>query len=117
MNATNTEVTNYIDKTLPWQAEVCGKLRELVHATITGAEERLQYGKPHFLKNGEHAAVIRVARGKVSFMVFGAGGIEPVKGVLRSLGNGDRKAADITEGQDVDYDLLADVLAKASGTL
>lgn len=113
----NTEVTDYINKTLPWQAEVCGKLREMVHATIAGAEEQLQYGKPHFLKNGKHAAVIHVARNKVSFMVFEAGGIEPVKGVLRSLGNGDRKAADITEGQDVDYDLLAGVLAQTSGKL
>ncbi|MEU6644756.1 DUF1801 domain-containing protein [Saccharomonospora sp. NPDC046836] len=113
----NNEVTDYINKTLPWQAEVCGKLREMVHATITDAEEQLQYGKPHFLRNGKHAAVIHVARNKVSFMVFEAGGIEPVKGFLRSLGNGDRKAADITEGQDVDYDLLAGILAKTSSKL
>lgn len=113
----NDEVTDYIAKTLPWQAEVCRRLREMVHATIAGAEEKLQYGKPHFLKNGKHAAVIHVARSKVSFMVFEAGDIEPVKGVLRSLGNGDRKAADITEGQDVDYDLLAGVLAKTSSRL
>ncbi|GAA0247357.1 hypothetical protein GCM10010492_53770 [Saccharothrix mutabilis subsp. mutabilis] len=113
----NDEVTNYIDKTLPWQAEVCGKLRAMVHATITDAEEQLLYGKPHFLKNGKHAAVIHVAPKKVSFMVFEAGDVEPVKGVLRSLGNGDRKAADISEGGHVDYDLLAAVLAKTAGKL
>ncbi|MEU0512387.1 DUF1801 domain-containing protein [Amycolatopsis sp. NPDC006125] len=113
----HNEVTDYIAKTLPWQAEVCTKLRSMVHATIPDAEEALQYGKPHFLKNGKHAAVIHVARDKVSFMVFEAGDIEPVKGVLRALGNGDRKAADIAEGQDVDYDLLADVLAKTSSKL
>ncbi|NYI91245.1 hypothetical protein HNR02_004568 [Amycolatopsis endophytica] len=50
-------------------------------------------------------------------MVFEAGDIEPVKGVLRSLGNGDRKAADFAEGQDVGYDLLAGVLARTSGKL
>ncbi|GAB2773870.1 DUF1801 domain-containing protein [Amycolatopsis magusensis] len=113
----HNEVTDYLAKTLPWQAEICGKLRELVHATIPGAEERLEYGKPHFLKNGKHAAVLHVGRGKVSFMVFGAGEIEPVKGVLRALGNGDRKAADFTEGQDVDYDLLAGVLTRTSSKL
>ncbi|MQY10952.1 hypothetical protein SRB5_10660 [Streptomyces sp. RB5] len=113
----NNEVAGYIGQTLPWQAEVCDKLREMVHATITDAEEQLQYGKPHFLKNGKHAAVIHVARNKVSFMVFEAGDIEPVKGVLRSLGNGDRMAADITDGQDVDYDLLADVLSRTSSKL
>ena len=113
----NDEVTDYLSKTLPWQAEVCGRLRAMVHETVAGAEEKLQYGKPHFLKNGKHAAVLHVARNKVSFMVFEAGDIEPVKGVLRALGNGDRKAADITEGQDVDYDLLAGVLARTSGKL
>jgi hypothetical protein len=113
----DNEVTDYIARTLPWQAEICGRLRDMVHATVPNAEEKLQYGKPHFLKNGKHAAVIHVARNKVSFMVFEAGDVEPVKGVLRSLGNGDRKAADFTEGQNVDYDLLAGVLAKTSGRL
>ncbi|MBK1789465.1 hypothetical protein [Prauserella cavernicola] len=61
--------------------------------------------------------MIHVARNKVSFMVFEAGDVEPVKGVLRSMGNGDRKTADITEGQDVDYDLLAGILAKTSSKL
>jgi hypothetical protein len=37
--------------------------------------------------------------------------------VLRSLGNGDRKAVDIRENQDVDYDLLADILTRTSSTL
>ncbi len=111
------DVTAYIDKGLPWQREVCEKLRELVRRTIPDVEEKLEYGKPHFLKNDQHAAVIHVARNKVSFMVFNAGHLDPVKGVLRSLGNGDRKAVDIGENQDVDYDLLADILARTSSTL
>jgi hypothetical protein len=88
-----------------------------VRQTIPDVEEKLQYGKPHFLKNDQHAAVIHVAKDKVSFMVFNAANVDPVDGVLRSLGNGDRKTADISEGHHVDYGLLADILAKTSSTL
>lgn len=113
----NSEITRYIEKALPWQIEVCRRLRTLVADTIPDVEEQMLYGKPHFLKNGEHAALIHVAKNKVSFLVFNAAGIDPVPGVLRSMGNGERKTADITEGQDTDYDLLARVLGQAAKTL
>ncbi|GAB3244001.1 DUF1801 domain-containing protein [Nocardioides dilutus] len=113
----NDDVTAYISKLSSWQVDVCERLRALVHETVPGVEERLQYGKPHYLKNGHYAAVIHAAKAKVTFMVFNAGDIEPIKNVLRPLGDGDRKAADIVEGQDPDYDLLADVLGKAASTL
>lgn len=113
----HNDVSKYFDKALPWQREVCQNLRQVVRQTIPGVEEKLEYGKPHFLKNDQHAAVIHVAKDKVSFMVFNAAHVDPVKGVLRSLGNGDRKAVDITEGQDVDYELLADILTRTSSTL
>ncbi|WP_238006322.1 DUF1801 domain-containing protein [Dactylosporangium sp. AC04546] len=110
----NDDVTTYINRGLPWQVEVCEKLRQLVHRTVPDVEERLEYGKPHFASDGRHVAAIHVARGKISFLIFNAGGIDPVKGVLRSLGNGDRKTADISEGQVVDHELLAGVLARTS---
>ncbi|WP_327634470.1 DUF1801 domain-containing protein [Kribbella sp. NBC_00482] len=111
------DVTRYIDKGHPWQIEVCEKIRELVRQAIPDVEEKLEYGKPHFLKNDKHAAVLHVAKNKVSFMVFNAAQVEAVKGVLRPLGNGDRKAVDIAENQDVDYGLLAAVVARTSSTL
>ncbi|MEV6927212.1 DUF1801 domain-containing protein [Dactylosporangium sp. NPDC051485] len=110
----NDDVTTYINRGLPWQVEVCEKLRQLVHRTVPDVEERLEYGKPHFASDGQHVAAIHVARGKISFLIFNASGIDPVKGVLRSLGNGERKTADISEGQAVDVELLADVLARTS---
>jgi len=113
----NDDVTRYIDQGLPWQVDVCGKLREVVHQAIPEVEEKMQYGKPHFLRNDQHVAVIHVARSKVSLMVFNAADIAPVKGVLRSLGNGDRKAFDVSEDRHVDCALIADVLAKVSSTL
>ncbi|MEU4311082.1 DUF1801 domain-containing protein [Nocardia sp. NPDC024068] len=111
------EVTRYIDKLPPWQSDICRQLRAMIRTTIPTVDEQIQYGKPHFLKNGRHAAVIHAGKNKVSFMLFNAAEVDAVKGVLRSMGNGERKTVDIVEGQDIDYDLLADFLAKASSGL
>ncbi|MEE6262571.1 DUF1801 domain-containing protein [Plantactinospora sonchi] len=111
------DVTRYINKAQPWQIDVCEKLRAMVGQTIPDVEERLQYGKPHYLKNGQYAAVIAVARDKVSFMVFNAADIPEVKGFLRALGNGDRKAVDIRDGQTVDYGAVANILEKTATSL
>lgn len=113
--AMNPEVTAYIEATKPWQAEVCQAVRTTVHSSLSGIEEALQYGKPHFVREGRHVAVLHVATAKVSFLVFDAGALEPVPGVLRSLGSGDRKVVDIREGDDVDLDFLTDLLRRTSG--
>ncbi|MFG1679190.1 DUF1801 domain-containing protein [Nonomuraea sp. NPDC049269] len=110
----NDEVTQYISNTAPWQKEICEKLRGMTHETVPVVEERLQYGKPHFLKDGHHVAVIAVARDKVSFMVFNATDIPAVKGFIRAMGKGDRKCADFEEGQEVDYKALAEILEKTT---
>jgi len=113
----NEEVTQYIQKTLAWQQDVCQSLREMILQVIPDAEERLQYGKPHYLKNGHYAAVIHVGKDKVSFMVFNASDVAEIKGLLRSMGNGERKTVDIAEGQSLDYTQLADILRQTSSTL
>ncbi|RPD41725.1 DUF1801 domain-containing protein [Chitinophaga barathri] len=113
----NQEVTAYIEKLQPWQVEVSETLRKMILKTIPGAEERLQYGKPHYLKNGHYAAVIHVAKDKVSFMLFNATELPEVKGFLKSMSAPDRKTATITEGQKVDYKQLGDWLKKTSAAL
>lgn len=104
------QVSTYIGKTQPWQQEVCETLRKLVRDTVPEAEERLQYGKPHFVKGGEFIAVIHAGKDKVSFMLFNASAIKA--DMLRAMGNGDRKVIDIAEGQTVDYKQLGALLAK-----
>lgn len=111
----NEEVTQYIQKTQPWQIEVCNKLREIVLDTVPDAEERLQYGKPHYLQGGSYLAVIHASKDKVSFMLFNAAEIPEVKGFLRSMGNGDRKTVDISEGQTVDYEQIVELVRKVAG--
>ncbi|MRG45551.1 DUF1801 domain-containing protein [Chitinophaga sp. SYP-B3965] len=113
----NQEVTDYIKKLQPWQIKVCEALRKMVKETIPEAEERLQYGKPHYLKNGHYAAVIHAAKDKISFMFFNATELEEIKGYLKSMSAPDRKTASIVEGQEVNYKQLATFLKKTSKSL
>lgn len=111
------EVTDYIKKLQPWQVKVCETLRKTVKGIIPDAEERLQYGKPHYLKNGHYAAVIHAAKDKVSFMLFNATELPEIKGYFKSMTGPERKTATITEGQEVDYKQLGDFLKKSSKSL
>ena len=111
------EVTDYIKKLQPWQVKVCETLRKTVKSVIPDAEERLQYGKPHYLKNGHYAAVIHAAKDKVSFMLFNATELAEIKGYFKAMSAPDRKTATITEGQEVDYKQLGDFLKKTSKSL
>lgn len=116
------EVKCYIQKLAEkpnqnWQIEVVQSLRQLVFKTIPSVEERLQYGKPHYLKNGHYAAVISASKDKVSFMLFNASELPPIKDVLRSMGNGERKTLDILRGHTIDYKQISEWLRLASDSL
>lgn len=112
----NQEVTDYIAAASDaWKVEVSGQLRELVHSTIPGVTERLQYKKPHFLKNGKYAAVISISKAAVSFTVFNAAGLDWPEPLFD--GPPERKTIKIAAGQQVDYDALASLLKQASEDL
>jgi hypothetical protein len=111
------EVTQYIEKQKPWQVKTCTLLRKMAQEVVKDVEERLQYGKPHYLKNGHYVAVIHVGKDKVSFMVFNASEIQEEQGFLRSMGDGDRKTADFIEGQEPDITKLSEVLKQTSRSL
>ncbi|TDF92809.1 DUF1801 domain-containing protein [Paenibacillus piri] len=112
----NQEVTTFIESlSQPWQIEVCNRLRQLVHQSIPDAEERVQYKKPHFLKNGQFAAVITPSKDSVAFMIMNAKDLELPKGQFE--GPPERKWTKIREGQSPDYDMLSKLLVQASSTL
>jgi hypothetical protein len=114
----NQEVTNYIAKIeQKWQAEVCASIREIVHQSVPDVQERIQYGKPHFLKNGKYAGVLGTAKAWVSFTIFNAETLEAPEGLFESSDNGDRKTIKIREGQVVDYELLAKLVQQAASSL
>lgn len=113
----NEEVTQYIQKLPDWQIAISEKLRKMIFETIPTVQERIQYGKPHYLKDGHYAAVIHAAKDKVSFMVFNATELEDIKGFFNSTTSPDRKTAAIKQGMEVDYDLLSAKLKQASDRL
>lgn len=111
----NPEVTAYFDKvSLGWQVEVCHRLRQIVHQAIPDVEERIQYGKPHFLKNGKYACVLSTAKGWVSFMIFNAGALEAPDDFFEPSDTPDRKTIKIRQGQEIDYNLLATLVQQAA---
>jgi hypothetical protein len=113
----NQEVTDYIKKLPEWQAGVCEALRKTIFETIPDVQERIQYGKPHYLKNGHYACVVAASKDKVSFMLFNALDLTEIKGLLKSASSPERKTATITQGQEVDYTLLGSLIAQTSATL
>lgn len=111
----NPEVTSYIDGLQPWQAEICTALRDGIHATVPGVQERLQYRKPHFLKDGKYLAVLSPAKAQVTVTVFNATAIDAPDGYFDGGGPPDRQSVKIREGQAFDYALLAGLVAQAAG--
>ncbi|MBI1257704.1 MAG: DUF1801 domain-containing protein [Chloroflexi bacterium] len=112
------EVTEYIDKIkLDWQAEVCKQIRATISQVVPDAEEKIQYGKPHYRRNGKYLCVIGTAKGWVSFTIFNATSLETPAGMFESSDTGDRKTIKLLEGQSVDSDLLGKLLKQAAATL
>ncbi|WP_059047181.1 DUF1801 domain-containing protein [Paenibacillus rubinfantis] len=108
----NEEVTAFINQLgSAWQVELSQQLREMVHQTIPTVEERIQYKKPHFLKNGHYAAVISPSKDAIAFMIMNAEGLEVPKGFE---GPPERKWIKFKEGATPDYALLSSLLDQAS---
>ncbi|KEQ24214.1 DUF1801 domain-containing protein [Paenibacillus tyrfis] len=99
----------------PWQAEMSTRLREMILQTIPDVQERIQYKKPHFLKNGKYAAVISTSKDAVSFTIFNPGGLEFPEGQFD--GPPERKTIKLRSGQAADYDQVASLLGQASASL
>ena len=114
----NPQVTDYMDKVAPdWQAEICKHLRQVILESIPEAEERLQYGKPHYLKHKKYACVLGTAKAWVSLTIFNAQALETPDGLFESSENGDRKTIKIKQGQTVDYALLGKLISQAASSL
>ena len=110
------EVTEFIEKVKePWQASLCQDLRQVVHNAIPDIQERMQYSKPHFLKNKKYAAVISTAKDAVSFTLFNTAALELHEGLFD--GPPERKTIKFRNGQQIDVGMLTDLVKQASSTL
>ncbi len=100
----NAEIEAYIGKqSQPWQAELCRQLDAIVHRAIPDATDKLQYGKPHYRKNNQYAAVIGTA-------------IDAPPGLFED-GPPERKTIKIREGQAIDEAQVEGLLRQAASTL
>jgi len=113
----NPDVTAYIANIQAWQADICNAVRDGIHAAVPDVQERLQYKKPHFLKDGKYLAVLSPAKAQVSLTVFNATELDAPDGVFKADGPPERKTVKIKDGQEVDYDLLGRLVAQAASTL
>jgi hypothetical protein len=114
----NPEVTTYIQNVKQaWQADICTQLRQVVQTAIPDVVERIQYGKPHFLKNGKYACVLGTAKDWVSFTIFNAEGLEEPAGLFEAGGSPERKTVKVRQGQALDTDLLTKLVQQAAGSL
>jgi len=112
----NQEVVDFIaDLTEAWQIDACNELLQVVNQSIPDAAGRIQYRKPHFLKNGKYAAAISTAKDTVSFTIFNATGLELPEGLFE--GPPERKTVKYRKGQAVDGELLAKLLKQAAESI
>lgn len=112
----NQEVVDFIEAVKePWQRELCSRLREVVHGAIPDLQERIQYKKPHFLKNGKYAAVISTSKDAVSFTIFNASELLLPEGLFD--GPPERKTIKLRQGQTVDSEQLSSLVSQAASAL
>lgn len=112
----NPEVTNFIELLKEtWQKELSLSLRDVVHQAIPDVHERIQYKKPHFLKNGKYAAVISTSKDAVSFTIFNAVGLELPEGMFD--GPPERKTLKLYQGDAFNVQQLVSLVSQASSSL
>ncbi|UQZ81092.1 hypothetical protein SK3146_00248 [Paenibacillus konkukensis] len=112
----NQEVTDFIEALKePWHKELSTGLREVVRQAIPNVHERIQYKKPHFLKNGKYAAAISTSKEAVSFTIFNCSALEFPEGMFE--GPPERKTLKLRKGDTFDSEQLVSLVGQASGTL
>ncbi|MFE0555878.1 DUF1801 domain-containing protein [Paenibacillus sp. NPDC058910] len=112
----NQDVTDFIEALKePWHKEFAVSLREVAHQAIPNVHERIQYNKPHFLKNGKYAAVISTAKEAVSFTIFNCSELTFPEGAFE--GPPERKTLKLRKGETFDSEQLVSLLSQASSSL
>jgi len=112
----NQEITEFIEALKePWQGELSTNLRQVVHQAIPDVQERMQYKKPHFLKNGKYAAVISTSKDAVSFTIFHATNLTLPEGMFD--GPSERKTLKLRKGDTVDAEQLVTWVSEASSAI
>lgn len=99
-----------------WQAPVCEALRAMTLTALPGVEERMQYGKPHYLVNKKYAAAISTSKQYVSYTIFNAAELDPPAGLFED-GPPERRTIKMKKDQSVDYAQLGTLLESAASSI
>ena len=89
---------------------------QTIRQAIPDVTDRIQYGKPHYLKNGKYACVLGTAKGWVSFTIFNATAID-APGNLFEPGPPERKTIKVKPGQELDYAQISSLIQQAASTI
>ncbi|WP_137791442.1 DUF1801 domain-containing protein [Bacillus sp. E(2018)] len=112
----NQDVTHFIEELKEsWQIELSTNLRGVVHQAIPDVNERIQYKKPHFLKNGKYVAVISTSKDAVSFTIFNANSLKLPDDLFS--GPPERKTIKLRKGDTINSALLVSFVSEASNSL
>lgn len=117
----NEEVTSFIESVgqkagQEWEGPVCESLRAMTFSSVPNADERMQYGKPHYLIGKKYVAAITTAKQHVSYTIFNATELDPPAGMFED-GPPERRTIKIKQGQTVDYDQIGALLSQAAATI
>jgi hypothetical protein len=113
----NHDVTAYIERiTQEWQTDVCTRLRAMLYEAVPDIQERLQYGKPHYLKDGKYLFVFNAAKGWVSCTIFNAAALEAPEHFFEP-GDPNRRTIKLRAGQAIDYSQLGAYVQQAAQSL
>lgn len=70
---TDPRIDAYITNAAPFARPILAHLRALVHATLSGAEETIKWGMPHFTHGGKNVAGMAAFKAHCAFTIHGEG--------------------------------------------
>lgn len=114
----NLEVTTYIDNlSQDWQTDLCRRIRQIILNSIPDVAERIQYGKPHFLKNGKYVCVLGTAKAWVSLTLFNAQALKAPDGYFEPSDTAARKTVKFRQDRPLEDAFLAGLVQQAASKL
>ena len=80
--AADPRVDRYIDALPPWQQDICGQVRDLVHAVDPEVTETVKYrDRPYFVLNGNICALL-AAKDHVNVFLYDGAIVPDPEGII-----------------------------------
>jgi hypothetical protein len=106
--ARDPRVDAYIDPLPEWQRQICGRVRDLVHAADPAVEETIKRTvQPYFVLEGNICALL-AAKDHVNVFLYDGGIVPDPEGII-TAGHDNKTARTVSfrEGEEIDEAALA----------